>query len=73
LTFLVTNRGIEAAELSLSLAGHPGGTSSMYRLSAERVTAGAVNEPVEMTELVDGVLLEIPGQSVTLYVVPDDR
>jgi hypothetical protein len=45
----------------------------MYRLSAERVTAGAVNEPVEMTELVDGVLLEIPGQSVTLYVVPDDR
>jgi hypothetical protein len=73
LTLLVTNRGIEAAELSLSLAGHPGGTAGMYRLSAERVTAGVVNEPVEMIELGDGVLLEIPGQSVTLYVVPSDR
>jgi hypothetical protein len=69
LTILIPNRGTDAAQLSLSLAGHPGGTASIYRLSAERVETGTVNEPAETAEITDGTILDIPAQSVTLIVI----
>lgn len=71
LTLLVINQGTTAADFTLRLAGHDGGTAEVYRLDAERVAAGNVaTEAAEMAELADGATLTLPPQSATLYVLP---
>ena len=71
LTLLVINQGTTAADFTLRLAGHDGGTAEVYRLDAERVAAGNVaTEAAETAELADGATLTLPPQSATLYVLP---
>ena len=70
LTLLVINRGQSPAKLSLSLAGHPGGTAQVYRLDTQRVAAGTVDAPAGTAELSDGATIEMPPLSATLYVLP---
>jgi hypothetical protein len=71
LTLLVINQGTTAADTTLKLANHDGGTAEVYRLDAERVAAGNVaTEAAETAELADGAALSLRPQSVTLYVLP---
>jgi alpha-L-arabinofuranosidase len=69
LTLLVVNLGPEAAELPLSLAGHPGGTAEVFRLTEERAADGTAGGVAETVEIADGTSLSLPPQSVSLYVV----
>ncbi len=70
LTLLAINRGAAPADMPLSLVGHPGGTADIFRLDADRVTAGTVGEMAETAELADGSRLSLPPYSATLIVLP---
>ncbi len=65
LTLMIVNRGPEAKAIPLALAGFvPGGDAEVRRLDAEHEA-----EIVEPVTLADGVILDVPAQSATLYVV----
>ena len=70
LTLMVINRGPAAADFTLSLAGHAGGTAEVFRLDDERVAAGTVDSPTGTAELADGATIAVPPLSATLYVLP---
>lgn len=70
LTFWVINRGTEPAQLSLNLKGHPGGQAEVYRLDAERVEAESAAQAADPVEIRDGMTLDVPPLSATLYVLP---
>ncbi|MBK8024871.1 MAG: hypothetical protein IPK19_26500 [Chloroflexi bacterium] len=65
LTVIVVNRGPDARSLPLSLSGFtPVGDAEVWRLDAEHEA-----EPIDPVALADGATLDLPAQSVTLYVV----
>ena len=65
LSLIVVNRSPEAKAMPLALAGFvPGGDAEVRRLDAEHEA-----EIVTSIALNDGVILDIPAQSATLYVV----
>jgi alpha-L-arabinofuranosidase len=65
-TLMVVNLGDEELTKTLSLAGFtPSGEAEVWRLDAEHNA-----EQLDSVELADGGSLTLPGQSVTLYVLP---
>lgn len=69
LTLMVINRGTEPLSMPLSLRGHGGGMATVFRLDAARAEAGTAAAPIEPIALSDGMTIEAPPLSVTLYVV----
>lgn len=70
LTLMAINRDTQAAELPLTLTGHPGGTAEVFRIDPERVAAGTANQPLGTAELASGSTVSLPPTSVTLFVLP---
>ncbi|MCK6578679.1 MAG: hypothetical protein L6Q98_11295 [Anaerolineae bacterium] len=66
LTLIVVNRAPDARAYPLALTGFtPAGDAQVWRLDAEHNAA-----PVAPVVVADGSVLELPAQSVTLYILP---
>lgn len=66
LTLMVINLGSEEVTKTLSLNGfEPGGEAEVWRFDAEHEA-----EQIESQSVADGATLTIPGQSMTVYVIP---
>jgi hypothetical protein len=66
LTLMVINLGTEESTKRLALGGiTPGGAAQVWRLDPDHNA-----EQIEDVELSDGVEITLPGQSMTLYVIP---
>lgn len=66
LTLIVINMGAEEAQRRLWLSGFtPSGDAEVWRFDLEHNA-----EPLDAQPVADGTALTLPGQSITLYVVP---
>lgn len=65
LTFIVINRAPEAKSIPLTLAGFtPSGDAEVWRLDSEHEA-----ELIAPVPAADGMMLELPAQSATLYIL----
>jgi hypothetical protein len=66
LTVLLINLGDDEKTASLSLEGFtPGGDAEVWRFDAAHNA-----EPIESQPIIDGATVTVPGQSMTMLVIP---